>query len=608
MTIPFHNVTKLTFNTPLLVTPEVGETIGAYVLSRVDRKAERETGDQVEFEPVERADGSKELIAPRASQFVGRYAIDAEGRPLPYRVSDDGSVAIIHVVGELVNRGSWIGASSGLVSYEGIKHQVMTAGKDPNIRAVVFDLSSPGGEASGAFALAAAIRKVSAQKMTIAVVNAMACSGGYVIASACKRIVIAEDGYAGSIGVLWMHIDLSEYLAKSGIKPTYIFAGAHKVDGNPYEELRPEVKARIQRRIDRLYGMFVDCVAAGRANLTPEAIRATEAQVYIGADAVAAGLADEVGTFEGVIEQLAAATASASTNQGGINMAAKKNVASASLVETPKAGPGACSECDCPSFMGEGDNCERETCGHPNGSHADEAQGAYYAIGDRIIVKEGADHGDIKAGDAGEVVEIGSPALGVKFDGMDMVHRWYTAEEVEPESAADGEKKKKKAPMDMESMSAAAASFAAAGAMPLAVQAILEENKKLKAEAAKNEIAARAAQITALAEVEGRAIGGDYLAAAQSFGATLSADQFDGFLSVLKNTPKMDTSRIAGGLQKLSKEKAGAPEMPTAEDFANITKSKHSKRIAAMVAFRQQENPKFTAQDLYREVVGVVAP
>lgn len=543
MTIPFHNVTKLTFNTPLLVTPEVGETIGAYVLSRVDRKAERETGDQVEFEPVERADGSKEMIAPRASQFVGRYAIDAEGRPLPYRVSDDGSVAIIHVVGELVNRGSWIGASSGLVSYEGIKHQVMTAGKDPNIRAIVFDLSSPGGEASGAFALAAAIRKVSAQKMTIAVVNAMACSGGYVIASACKRIVIAEDGYAGAIGVLWMHIDLSEYLAKSGIKPTYIFAGAHKVDGNPYEELRPEVKARIQRRIDRLYGMFVDCVAAGRANLTPEAIRATEAQVYIGADAVAAGLADEVGTFEGVIEQLAAATASASTNQGGINMAAKKNVASASLVETPKAGPGACSECDCTAFVGEGENCERETCGHPNGSHADEAQ--------------------------------------------------------EP------------APPVPPAEQSAAASVAGNTADSAEVTAMRAELAKLKDDAAKREridmIETRNAKLVALAAVDGLAIGGDFLTAAQKYGETLSADGFEAFMSVMKNAPKMDTSRIAANLTRGTKVK-GAPEMPTAEDFANITKPKHSKRIAAMVAFRQQENPKFTAQDLYREVVGVVAP
>jgi capsid assembly protease len=377
--IPYHKVAGMVFNTPLLLTADKGDTIGSYVLGRIDQRIGRPEGDSVEFEPIERADGSKEIIAPRISRFVGEYSVDASGRPLPYPVAGNGKVAIISVVGELVNRGAWIGASSGLVSYEGLKHQTIEAGNDAKVKTIVLDITSPGGEAMGAFDYAATIRKVAAKKPVIAFVNGMACSGGYVIASACTKIVTAADAYLGSIGVLWMHLDISQYLASSGVKPTYIYAGARKVDGNPYEALSPEVQARIQGRINKLYDMFVSAVVAGRPKLSAEAVRATEAGIFLGAEAVSLGLADEIGTFEGLIESLAGGgVATTSPTTGGI-MAKKQTPPAASVsAAVPKAGPGQCSECTdpvCESFVGEGDNCERETCGHENGSHAAEAPG-----------------------------------------------------------------------------------------------------------------------------------------------------------------------------------------------------------------------------------------
>lgn len=80
--------------------------------------------------------------------------------------------------------------------------------------------------------------------------------------------------------------------------------------------------------------------------------------------------------------------------------------------------------------------------------HEQRNEDATFAIGDRVVVRDGADHGEITAGSAGEIVEIGSHALGIKFDDMpDMVHRWYTAEELDSESADRGKGKKKKKPM-----------------------------------------------------------------------------------------------------------------------------------------------------------------
>jgi capsid assembly protease len=92
-----------------------------------------------------------------------------------------------------------------------------------------------------------------------------------------------------------MHADLSGQLDQDGMRVTLVHSGNHKVDGNPYEPLPAEVRHDIQREIDVLRFLFTETVAAGRAGrLSQEAAMATEAATYRGADAIAAGLADEV--------------------------------------------------------------------------------------------------------------------------------------------------------------------------------------------------------------------------------------------------------------------------------------------------------------------------
>lgn len=246
-------------------------------------------------------------LAPEASRFEGeRIERDVSGRPLrmlPYSVSE--GVGIISAVGTMVNRGAWIGANSGLVSYEGVKFQVAQAAADPNVHAILLDLESPGGEAVGAFEAAAAVREAAAAKPVVAVVNGMAASAAYAIASAATRIVTTETGVSGSIGVVLLHADYSQRLEAEGVKPTLIFAGDHKVDGNPYEPLSDEVRSDLQAEVDSFYARFLDTVAAGRGRrLTARAARGTQARTFIGQEAVNAGLADEVGSFESALAAL----------------------------------------------------------------------------------------------------------------------------------------------------------------------------------------------------------------------------------------------------------------------------------------------------------------
>jgi ClpP class serine protease len=209
-----------------------------------------------------------------------------------YRV---GSVAKISIEGTLVHKGAFIGSYSGDTSYEGLHRQVNAAMRDPQVRGVVLEVDSCGGEVSGAFDCAEAIFELSAAKPTVAILTDVAYSAGYLLASAARQIILPASGGAGSIGVVAMHVDFSGNLKKDGIGVTIIAAGEHKAEGNMYEPLPRDVAQRWQEELEALRLQFAEAVARFRgARLTAEAALATEAGCYLGADAVDAGLADAV--------------------------------------------------------------------------------------------------------------------------------------------------------------------------------------------------------------------------------------------------------------------------------------------------------------------------
>ena len=151
---------------------------------------------------------------------------------------------MITITGSLVNRGAWIGANSGLTSYEGIKKQLADAVADDRVKAIVLDIESPGGLAVGAFETAAAVRDALAVKPVTAIVNGMAASAAYAIASGAGKIVSIESGISGSIGVRLIHLDNSRKLDREGVTPTIISAGDGKADANPFQPLTGEVADR----------------------------------------------------------------------------------------------------------------------------------------------------------------------------------------------------------------------------------------------------------------------------------------------------------------------------------------------------------------------------
>lgn len=303
MSILLHIADRV-INRPLMIHPDKLTLIASILDGRIGIDASPLGGAAPE---------QLKKIAPNSSRYVGSFELvdpknPASGRK-PYRTTADG-VAIIPVLGSLVNRGSWMDALSGVTSYERLKYQIAAAAADNDVTSILLDVDSPGGEAVGAFEAGDAVAAAARVKEVVAVVNGMMASAAYAIGAQATRIITTSSGISGSIGVVMLHADYSVAIAKQGIKPTLIHAGARKVDGNPYEPLTKEVRGELQAEIDRFYDLFVTSAAVGRAGLMEDAIRATEARTYIGADAVAVGLADAVGSFESALAEL---TASART-------------------------------------------------------------------------------------------------------------------------------------------------------------------------------------------------------------------------------------------------------------------------------------------------------
>ena len=274
------------FNRPLLVSQQKAEILVGALMPRLGREMAIEVpyarGGRAERLPS----GLLELKA--ASDPARRSARKV------YQVAD--GVAVVPVMGTLVQRHG-LDPESGMTGYDGLRVKIREAADDADVRGILLDIDSPGGEVAGVADLADEIAAVNAVKPVWAALNETAASAAYWLAAAAERITVPRTGQAGSIGVLLMHVDMSRAAEAGGLTVTLIHAGAHKVDGNPYAPLPDDVRADLQAEIDAVYDLFTAAVARGRG-LDQSAVMATEARVYMGDQAVDMGLADAVAAFD----------------------------------------------------------------------------------------------------------------------------------------------------------------------------------------------------------------------------------------------------------------------------------------------------------------------
>lgn len=230
---------------------------------------------------------------PRADYFDDG---DSSANRALFRVTPQG-VAVIDVSGVIDSRASWF-----WTGYDEVQALVSLAMQHAAVSAVVLSLDSPGGVAAGMVDAGRSLRAAAdkAGKPLVAHAGPMACSAAYGLACAADRILVTEDGTVGSVGCIAVVTDRTAQNAQNGLARTVIASGTAKADGHPDQPQTSAALSRMRARVMQLAGMFQGWVAA-RRSLTPEAVVAMQGAAIYGADAVAKGLADSVGTLADAI-------------------------------------------------------------------------------------------------------------------------------------------------------------------------------------------------------------------------------------------------------------------------------------------------------------------
>lgn len=237
-------------------------------------------------------------------------AVEARiGRPLQndaqgYDVVN--GVAVIPVYGVIAKRANLFMQVSGGASSELIGRDLQAALADPAVKSVILDIDSPGGTVDGTAQLADMVRQARSQKPVVSLASGCMASAAYWIGSSASEVYIADSTtMVGSIGVVTSHVDMSGAEAQRGVKTTEISAGKYKRIASQYGPLSPEGFASIQSQMDYLYELFVDAVAINRSVSTDKVLTdMADGRVFVGQQAIDAGLVDGVSTMDDLIAKL----------------------------------------------------------------------------------------------------------------------------------------------------------------------------------------------------------------------------------------------------------------------------------------------------------------
>jgi len=189
---------------------------------------------------------------------------------------------------------------------EELLRRIRAATRDEDVRALVLEVDSPGGEITPTDEIHRALRAFRESRddrRVMVYVRDLAASGGYYAAVAGDRILAQPTAIVGSIGVIMQTLNWRGLSEKIGLHDTTIKSGANKDLLNPFRETPPEQLALLQSVVDRLHTHFKDVVRAGRNLDTARLDALADGRIFLASEAVELGLIDGVGGWEDVLEQ-----------------------------------------------------------------------------------------------------------------------------------------------------------------------------------------------------------------------------------------------------------------------------------------------------------------
>lgn len=266
---------------------------------------------------VNRLNDSPDVIAARL------------GKPLDntYNVEVRDGVAILPVMGPLTKYANFFSMVSGATSYELLARDFTKALANDEVTAIMLHIDSPGGEANGVSEVADMIYSARGKKPIVAYISGSGASGAYWLASAADKIVMSDTAQVGSIGAILAY----EKKNKKDVERVRIVS-----EQSPYKALDPGTEngnIRYREKLTQLADVFISKVAMYRG-VDKETVLSEygKGDTFMGVYGVTAGLADEIGTFEGVMQSIVQSSSTGGflvTDEGESNMATSEKTSSA---------------------------------------------------------------------------------------------------------------------------------------------------------------------------------------------------------------------------------------------------------------------------------------
>ena len=207
----------------------------------------------------------------------------------------DSRIAVIDVKGTITSDAETFGEA--IANSKHIVNLIREAAKDENVKAIIVDLDTPGGEVTASDEIYHELKLCG--KPVVAMMNTMAASGGYYVACGADKIVANKFTMTGSIGVIISSVDVSGLLDWVEVKPEFYTSGKMKTMLNPAKPTTEEEAKVIQALVMDAYNEFAGIVAEAR-KIPLEKITKGElgdGRVFDGEQALANGLVDKIGYF-----------------------------------------------------------------------------------------------------------------------------------------------------------------------------------------------------------------------------------------------------------------------------------------------------------------------
>lgn len=216
---------------------------------------------------------------------------------MPLRIRRRSGVAIVEIHGVIGNH----------VKIPEFSRLIDSVAGNQRLKALLLDIDSPGGSATGSEVLYRAIQRVAEEKPVYAYVRGMGASGGYYLACAASKVYALPTALVGSIGVIYLRPVLEQLLSKVGVDFSVYKSGEFKDMTGFWRSPTDRESEKFQELINEIFDNFVTVVAEGRSLDEVKVREIATGEIMTAQKGIRQGLVDEIGDFKDALEAAAEA-------------------------------------------------------------------------------------------------------------------------------------------------------------------------------------------------------------------------------------------------------------------------------------------------------------